>query len=42
MLCDSLAGRDGVGDGREDRERGDKCVPVADSCCCVAETSTMW
>ena len=42
VLRDNLEGWDGVGDGREDPERGDTCVPGADSRCCVAETSTVW
>ena len=42
VLHDNLEGWDGVGDGREDPESGDTCVPVADLRCCVAETSTVW
>ena len=38
--CDNSEGRDGVGGGREVQERGDVCIPVADSCWCVLETST--
>ena len=32
VLCASLEGWDGVGDGREVQEGGDICTPVADSC----------
>ena len=31
-LCINLAGQDGEGDGREVQERGDICIPMADSC----------
>ena len=31
-LCDNLEGWNGVGVGREIQERGDMCIPVADSC----------
>ena len=41
MLCDSLEGQDGVGDGREVQEGGDICIPLADSCCCRAEINTI-
>ena len=41
MLCDNLQGWDGVGNGREVEEGGDISIPVADSCRCVAETSTI-
>ena len=42
MLCDNLEGcEDGEGDGREVPEGGGICVPVADSCWGVAETSTI-
>ena len=30
-----------VGSGREDQEGGDVCIPVADSCWCTAESSTI-
>ena len=41
-LCDHLEGWGGVGwGGREVEEGGDICTPVADSCCCMAETNTM-
>ena len=32
MLCGSLEGWDGVGDGRRGQEGGDLCIPVVDSC----------
>ena len=38
-LCKNLEGWDGEGDGREVLEAGDICIPVADSCWCLAETS---
>ena len=31
-LCDNLEGWDGVRGGREVQERGDICIPMADSC----------
>ena len=34
-------GWDGVGSGREVQEQGDKCIPMADSCYCVAEINTI-
>ena len=34
-------GVDGVGGGREVPEGGDIWIPVADSCCCMAETNTI-
>ena len=37
-LCDNLEGWDGVGSGREVREEGDICIPMADSWWCMAET----
>ena len=39
-FCDNLEGWDGVGDGKEVQEGGDICIPVADSCLCMAETDT--
>ena len=39
-LCDNLEGWDGVGGGREAQEGGDVCIPMADSCWCVAENNT--
>ena len=35
VLCDNLEGWD----GREGQEGDDMCVPMADSCCCIAETN---
>ena len=32
VLCDNLEGWDGIGDGREVQEGGDRCIPMADSC----------
>ena len=29
----------GDGGGREVQERGDICIHIADSCCCMAETN---
>ena len=40
VLCDNLERWDGVEDGKEVQEGGGKCITVADSCWCVAETST--
>ena len=31
-LCINLEGWDGEGDGREVQNRGDICIPMADSC----------
>ena len=39
MLCDTHDGWDGKGDGSGVQEGGDICIPVADSCRCVAETN---
>ena len=38
-LC-NLERRDGVGKGRELQEGEDLCIPMADSCGCMAETNT--
>ena len=40
-LCDSLEEWEGVGGGREVQEGGDMCIPVANSCCSMAETNTI-
>ena len=40
MLCDDLEGGTGVGGGRENQQGGDICIPMAESCCCTAETNT--
>ena len=42
MFCDNLEGWDGLGVGKEVQERGDVCIPMADSCCCMAEANTMF
>ena len=42
MLCDNLKGWDGVGGGREVQEGGDICIPMADSCCYMAETNIVF
>ena len=41
MLCHSLEGWDGVGGGREVQEGGDVCIPMTDSCGCMAETDAI-
>ena len=40
-LWDNLEGWDAVGGRREGQEGGDISIPVADSCWCTAETSTI-
>ena len=40
VLCDNLKEWDGVGVGRETQEEGDMCIPMADSCGCMAGTNT--
>ena len=42
VLCDNLEGWDEVGGRREVQAGGDICMPVADSCWCMAETNTNW
>ena len=37
----ALEGGDGVGGRREVQDRGNICVLTADSCCYMAETSTL-
>ena len=37
MLCDNLKGWGGVGGVRELQQGGDMCIPMADSCSCMAE-----
>ena len=32
VLCDNLEGWNGGGGGSGDQERGDICIPMADSC----------
>ena len=39
--CYNLEGWDGEGDGREVQEGGNICIPMADSCRCLAETNTI-
>ena len=41
MLCDNLEGWVGVGGGKEVQEGGDICIPMADSCCYMAEINTI-
>ena len=41
LSCDNLEGWDGVDGGREVPEGGDMYTPMADSCCCLAETNTI-
>ena len=42
VLCDNLEGWDEEGGGREDVQKGkDICIPMADSCWCMAETNTI-
>ena len=40
-LCVNLERWDGEGDGREFQKGGDICIPMADSCFYMAETSTI-
>ena len=40
-LCTNLEGWDGEGDEREGQEGGDICIPMSDSCCCLAEANTV-
>ena len=40
VLCDSLEGSGGEGDGRGVHEGGVTCMPMDDSCCCMAEDIT--
>jgi len=40
-LCDSLEGWDGEEGGKEVQEGGVICMPMADSCGCMAETNTI-
>ena len=37
-LCINLEGWDGEGYGKEVQKGGDICIPMADSCCYMAET----
>ena len=38
LLCDNLEGWDGV--GRRFKRKGDMCILMADSHCCMAEPNT--
>ena len=40
MFCDDLEGWDGGWVGKEVQEGGVICIHIADSHCCMAETST--
>ena len=40
-LCTNLEGCDGEGDGREVQNGGDICIPMADSCCGLAENKIL-
>jgi len=37
VLCDSLEGQYGAGGGKEIQDGGDISIPMAGSCCCMAE-----
>ena len=39
QYSDNLEGWDGMGDEREVQEGGDRCIPMAYSCRCMAETN---
>ena len=39
VFCDNPEEWDWVGDGRGIPERGDICIPMTDSCCCMAEVA---
>ena len=41
VFCDNLEKWDAVGGRREVQEGGNMCIPMADSCCCIAETNTV-
>ena len=41
VLCDNLEGWGGEGGGRVVLQGGDTCLPVADSCSCMAEAITV-
>ena len=36
-ICDNLEGWEGAGGGRGVQEGGDMCIPMADSCWCMAK-----
>ena len=41
MLCDNLDECDRMGGGREGQEGGLICIPMADSCWCMAVSNTI-
>ena len=41
VLCDNLEGWNGEGGGKEAQEGEDMCIPMADSCWCMAEIVTI-
>ena len=41
VLCGNLEGWDVVGGGKEVPERGDTCIPMADSCWYMVEINTI-
>ena len=41
VLCDDLEGWDEEGCERVALEEGDVCIPMADSCWCMTETTTI-
>ena len=41
VLCDNLGGWDGVDVAWEVQEGGNICIPMANSCGCMAETDTI-
>ena len=41
MLCDNLEMLHGVRGGRKVQDGGAVCIPMADSCGCIAETNTI-
>jgi len=42
VLCENLERLDGVRGGREFKEGGHTCIPMADSCWCIAKTNTIF
>ena len=41
MLWNNVEGCDGAGGGQEVQEGGGICIPMTDSCQCMAETNTI-
>ena len=41
-FCNNLERSDGEGGGMEVREGGEKCIPLADLCWCLAEINRIW